>query len=579
VVQHGRLVLARGYGLADVEQQRPVVAEETLFHIGSNTKLFTWTAVMQQVEAGRLDLNTDVNAYLDFTVPATFPRPITLEHLMTHTAGFENRDFGWLAADAGSIQPLGTWLRENLPARVRPVGEQVGYSNYGTALAGYIVERISGTLFLDYLEQRLFRPLGMTSSTPRQPPEPALAARVARGYALENGQLKEQTLLPYQGTPAGTTRATAPDIARFMLAHLNDGRLGDAVILSPASVVEMRRTLFRVDPRVNGMAHGFIEMDRNGQRILGHLGSAAPLYYSVLALFPDHDIGVFVAYNADTARPLTVGNETLAAFADRVFPVERAGSEITSRPEAAAGMDEFVGQYRRNNFGGSYTTTEKLGRLLSAVTDRTIHNPGDGTLEVRSRLSGTARFVEMSPDFFQQPEGEDAVVFRRDSSGRVAWAAFSGEPIYAFERVSLTESTSFNIAWLGSASALLASAPVAALVSRIRSASGPRVPRAQRIARWVGSAVAAVELGFLVALIFVLSDPAPVMGRYERLQAVLILPLLGIVLSVLMVGFATLAWRQRWWSLPARIHYTTVALASVALIAFQANWNLIGFRF
>jgi hypothetical protein len=312
---------------------------------------------------------------------------------------------------------------------------------------------------------------------------------------------------------------------------------------------------------------------------VGHIGSAAPLYYSLLAVFPDHDLGVFVAYNADTARPLTVGNETLAAFTDRFFPVDRTAPEAAPRSGTARRMDEFVGQYRRNNFGGSYTTIEKLGRLLTAVTDRSVVSQGDGTIDVHSRLSGSARFVEITPDFFRQLQGEDAIVFRRDASDRVAWAAFSGEPIYTFERVTLLESASFNIAVLGSASALLASAPLAALGARFRRqplmARSPGIPR---IARMVGIAVAAAELGFLFALILVISDSAPIMGRYERLQAVLLLPLLGTCLSALMAGLAALAWRQRWWTLAARVHYTAVALASIAFIAFAASWNLIGFR-
>jgi CubicO group peptidase (beta-lactamase class C family) len=143
VVRYGRLLLAKGYGWADVEEQEPVAAERTLFHIGSNTKLFTWTAVMQLVEEGRLDLDADVNAYLDFRIPDTYPPPITLKHLMTHTAGFENRDIGMAASSPETVVPIGRWLATHIPARVRQPGVEAGYSNYGTGLAGYILERVS----------------------------------------------------------------------------------------------------------------------------------------------------------------------------------------------------------------------------------------------------------------------------------------------------------------------------------------------------------------------------------------------------------------------------------------------------
>jgi CubicO group peptidase (beta-lactamase class C family) len=95
VVKEGKLLFAKGYGSANIEENRPVVASETLFRIGSVTKLFTWTAVMQLAEQHRLDLNADVNSYLDsFKIPDTYPQPITMAQLMTHTAGFEDRQIG-----------------------------------------------------------------------------------------------------------------------------------------------------------------------------------------------------------------------------------------------------------------------------------------------------------------------------------------------------------------------------------------------------------------------------------------------------------------------------------------------------
>jgi hypothetical protein len=161
VVRGREVTFVQGYGLADVDRRVPVDPETTLFHIGSNGKLFTWTAVMQLVEQGRLDLNVDINTYLDFRVPATYPEPITLAHLMTHTAGFENRDLGWLAPSPEAVMPLGRWLAANLPSRVRPPGREAGYSNYGTALAGYIVERVAGVSYPDYVEERLLVLVGL----------------------------------------------------------------------------------------------------------------------------------------------------------------------------------------------------------------------------------------------------------------------------------------------------------------------------------------------------------------------------------------------------------------------------------
>jgi|SRR5680860_667054 len=171
VVRDGTLLTARGYGYADVEQKQSVVADQTIFLTGSTGKLFTWTAVMQLVEQGKLDLDADVNTYLDFQIPATYPAPIRLKHLMSHSAGFEDRAFIF-ARDPGELLPLGPYLARNTPRRVRPPGVLSAYSNYGAALAGYIVERVAQKPFAHYMAEHIFAPLQMRHSSFEQPLPP-----------------------------------------------------------------------------------------------------------------------------------------------------------------------------------------------------------------------------------------------------------------------------------------------------------------------------------------------------------------------------------------------------------------------
>ena len=580
VVQDGELAFARGYGLADLDRQAPVVADRTLFHIGSNAKLLTWTAVMQLVERGELDLEADVNRYLDLHVPATYPEPITLERLLAHTAGFENRDFGWLAPGPDEVTPLGPWLAANLPARVRPPGQEAGYSNYGAALAGYIVERVSGLAYSDYVEQRILRPLQMERSTVRQVVPERLAPDASKGYLVTPDGFQEQPLYTYQGLPAGTVRATATDVARFMLAHLQDGRYGQARLLAEPTARQMRQTLFRPDPRLNGLAYGFLELDRNGQRVVGHYGSAAPVHYSLLALLPDEGVGLFVAYNADSARPLTIGNETIAAFLDHFYPASSA-APLVARPDFATRAEQFTGEYQRNNFGGSYTTVEKIGRVLGGPTNRQVRNPGDGTLEVASGLFGTQRFVEVEPDLFGEVDGQERLLFRRDRQGRVVEAFISGEPEYAFERLSLADQPGFNQLLLLASVALFLSALLAAAGGWLLGRRGPARTEEPlgRLARRVAVGAAGVSLLFLVGLLLALGDPAPLMGDYSRLRALLLLPLFGSALSVGTLLLALLAWRRRLWRRPARLHYTAVALGGLGFTWFLIHWNLLGYHF
>ena len=139
IVKDDAVLLTRAYGFADVEKRIPVSAEQTLFRPASISKLFTWTAVMQQVEAGKLDLDGDINDYLDFKIEGYGGAPIKLRHLLTHTAGFEESLLDLLVEDVAKVKPLGEALKDGIPARIYPPGTVPAYSNYGASLGGYIV--------------------------------------------------------------------------------------------------------------------------------------------------------------------------------------------------------------------------------------------------------------------------------------------------------------------------------------------------------------------------------------------------------------------------------------------------------
>src|SRR5438132_3132782 len=182
VVKDGNVLFQKGYGYADVEAKRPVLPDQTLFRPGSISKLFTATAVMQLVEQGKLDLDRDVNEYLDFAIPKIYPEPITLRRLLTHTAGFEETLKDLFVAHESDLKPLRTYLVNQMPARIFQPGKIPSYSNYGFTLAGYIVERVSGEKFERYIENHILKPLPMTNSTFDQPLPPQLASQMSRGY-------------------------------------------------------------------------------------------------------------------------------------------------------------------------------------------------------------------------------------------------------------------------------------------------------------------------------------------------------------------------------------------------------------
>ncbi len=295
VVRDGKLLFAKGYGWADLAKHVPVDPEKTLFRIGSVSKLFTWTALMQLVDEGKVDLHADVNKYLDFKIPDTYPgHPITVWNLMTHTPGFEDRGFSLFSETS---EPRGRFLAEHIPARVRLPGTYSAYSNYGAALAGYIVERVSGQSWESYVRQHIFEPLGMQHAAMEQPLPKDIAGDMSVGYAKggEEPQPKEfETLLPM--APAGSGSVSAEDMGRFMIAQLQNGEFEGRRILSDSIARLMHSRQFAHDPRLPAFDLGFYEQDSHGVHIIGH-GGDTQWFHSDLSLFPDENLGVFVSYN------------------------------------------------------------------------------------------------------------------------------------------------------------------------------------------------------------------------------------------------------------------------------------------
>jgi CubicO group peptidase (beta-lactamase class C family) len=262
---------------------------------------------MQLVEQGKLDLNADVNRYIDFQIPSTYPQPITLQHLMTHTAGFEDDPRELIGDDPAQMRSMADWLPRRMPGRVRPPGTYAAYSNWATALAGYIIQRVSGESFEEYLEKHILEPLGMTHTSTRQPLPPALSSGMSQGYEWKEGRyLPHKWEILIGAVPAGSITSTATDMARFMIAHLQDGRLGDQRILAETTARRMHARVFGHDPRLPGFALGFYEKDSHGLHIIGH-GGDSQWFHTDLALVPSESLGVFVSYNTDTGGSLSFG--------------------------------------------------------------------------------------------------------------------------------------------------------------------------------------------------------------------------------------------------------------------------------
>ncbi len=579
VVRDGQALLAKGYGYADVARAIPVCPEATIFQIGSTTKLFTWTAVMQLAEQGQLNLDADINTYLDFKIPATYPEPITLRHLMGHTAGFEDISLGMFPYRLEQVQPLGKALATQIPARVRPPGQISAYSNYGADLAGYIVERVSGLPYEQYVEKNIFQPLGMTQTTARQPSPPALAPDVSLGYTSVNEVFEPQPVQWLRTQPSGAISSTAMDMAHFMIAHLQNGRFGEARILQEQTAEKMHSTLFRMDGRVSGFAYGFFERDMNGQRVIGHAGSTL-VFNSDLILLPNDNLGLFVSSNTYGTDVLI--EEFITAFMDHYYPV----AQEASTPPISSGLPpaSFAGSYRLTR--ASYTSFEKIKGLLLTLD---VTAASDGTLLLTAPLTTLQlRLAPAAPLLFREDTSGLPVAFRRDTSGSITHFLIGNRPDQTYEKVAWFETPSFHIGLLLVCSILFLTVPVAALggwlITRRKRAGTVQPSAPARGGRWLLGIVAALYLLALANFIqaffinFETTARAVTGGDLSGVNLLLLLWLVPAILTVGTVVFAILAWKNRYWSTIARVHYTLVTLAALAIVWFLNYWNLLGWR-
>jgi CubicO group peptidase (beta-lactamase class C family) len=581
VVKDGQLLAANGYGYADVEQQQRVAADRTIFLTGSTGKLFTWTAVMQLVEQGKLDLDADVNTYLDFQIPATYPEPITLKHLMSHSAGFEDHAFIY-AHEPGELLPLGTYLARNIPARIQPPGTLSAYSNYGTALAGYIVERVAHEPFAQYVADHIFAPLQMNRSSFEQPLPATLQVDLTRSYAYTN-ETFERVPPKYIRTPStGASVATVTDMANFMIAHLEDGSYDGARILEPATVQQMHTRLWTQDARVNGFAHGFAETTLNGQRILRHEGEVPGNGCSALMLLPEHRVGLYVAYNG--MCDMTTGTRLWHAFLDRYYPAPTS-TLIQPVANAQAEFQELAGSYRSSR--RSVTTFSKLMVLTGGpLGDITVSVEQDGTLRTEGLGPQPLRWVQTEPGMFRPAGDADTIygglVFRPSVDGTRRVLLVENVPYRAYEQIAWYQNAGFNVGLVVICLIIfLVTLALAALAVLLRNGKWAvfRPARALRRARGLMALADLLYLLFPIGLLVLAAD-AITYGVTPVLFVVFVVPLIATALVVASLIFAARGWHdQAWGGVIGRAHYAGAILAAAALVGWLYAWNLLGFRF
>ena len=575
VVRDTALLFAKGYGYADVAKQTPVDPATTLFRNGSITKTFTWTAVMQLVEQGKLDLDADINTYLDFRIPPTYPQAITLRHILTHTPGFEEDSRELFTEDSTRIRPMGEWLPAHMPERVRPPGTYSSYSNWATATAGYIVERVSGMPYDDYIDRHILQPLGMVNATTRQPLPAALAPQISTWYKWSNGRFEPQKFEMITGAwPAGSMSVSATDMATWMLAHLNNGIHRGQRILAESTAVLMRTRLQGHDPRIPGFAYGFYEQTTSGPRAVGH-GGDTQWFHSDMMLLPEERVGVYISTNTDKG-----GEVSFKPFTDDFL----AHYYPTPLPAIAPARDDreanqrFAGEYLMNRM--SYTTFQKAFNLGGGIK---VSVADSGALLVNSPL-GPMRLVQVDSLLFRDVASHDLVAFTADGDGNITHGYLSLLPMATLEKTSALGAPSFHQIVLGLGVVMFVGILIAAflrLFSGRPATASTSDDTLVRRGRWLMIVAALCMVAFVIAIAAVASDLQSLLlsGDLGALKAVLTLPVIAGIVALAAAAVCVVQWMRGAGTRGSRLRYTLAVAMTFVMLWSLNTWNLLGWRF
>jgi CubicO group peptidase (beta-lactamase class C family) len=575
VVKDGKVIFAKGYGYSDVEKRTPVTPDATLFRPGSISKLFTWTSVMQLAEQGKVDLDADVNEYIDFKIPPAFDKPITLKNIMTHTAGFEETARDLFVADAQHMRSLEQYVKQHVPDRIFPPGIVPAYSNYATTLAGYIVQRVSGKPFEQYVQDNIYTPLDMQRSTFVQPLPDNLKTMMSNGY--KKGSEKAQSFEFVEAYPAGSVSTSALNMCNFMIAHLQNGQFEGKQILKQETAKQMHSRLYTPDERLNAMAYGFYEESHNGKRIIGHGGDTV-FFHSDLHLILDENVGFFVSYNSAGKGELSPRTVLFEEFLDRYFPyTPPAGEKVPSTKQDA------------KEVAGFYETSRRVATSFLALTTpldeaKVIPND-DGTISV-DPLKGTngqlKKYEEISPFLFREVHGQDHVAFKKDAAGN--WQFQIDWPIFIFQKVVLFHSKVFVLGVLIFGLTLVGLTvllwPVAAMIRKHYGkplAYSPSESKLRLVVRIVCILFLLFYIGWFSALS--LSDnPANINGLPPW---IILFSTLGVLCTMGTIFVCVNAMRSlrspdRWiWT---KLSDVLLAIGCIGLVWFAFTWNLMNFN-
>jgi CubicO group peptidase (beta-lactamase class C family) len=574
VVREDETLYSQGFGYSDLQEKTKVDPDSSLFRIGSISKVFIWTAVMQLYQKGILDLNADINQYLgDFSLKKKDGQRITLKNLMSHSAGFEDRVLGVFGEDEKTLLPLGELLSKEMPAQVRPPNSHVSYSNHGSALAALIVEKVSGVDFHTYVEENILSPLGMDQSTFKQPVPERLQPFLANGYSSTS----DPNPKPFEYirvSPAGAVSSSGSDMAKLMKAFLGEGNFNGVSILDTTTFREMVQPAFTQHTSINPMLHGLLDLSRNQYRVYGHFGDTF-WFHSMMVLIPEEKMGIYLSLNG--AKGGLTYLSFFEQFMNAFFP-ENEPLPIQEIDLSDGYFDPLAGDYKMNRYSRS-----DLTKIMSLFLRFKVEKESNQYLRIESPF-GSFLYEPRDSLVFRKQGGSDQIAFGKNDQGKISYLYADLMPMLALEKAPWYESQSLHLSiFLISLLAnffILWFWPMVFLSRRRFYPTDPNrryLPLSSKFLAWVN---ALLFLIFVIGLSVILSDPFSVAVVIPNsLKVLLILPILFSAISLMMFihslkifEISAITWRTK-------IFYFLLVIINLSVVLQMFYWNLLGWQY
>ncbi|WP_239094055.1 serine hydrolase domain-containing protein [Bacillus sp. B15-48] len=579
VVKDNEILYEQGFGFANLEKGLEVDPSGSLFRIGSVTKLFTATAIMQLVELGLVDVEANVNDYLtDFQIDTKDFQPVRVKHLLTHTAGFDELIIGMAAEHYRERKPLRNYLKENQPKMLREPGQYIQYSNYGMGLLGLVIEEVSGLSYEQYIEDHILKPLGMNDTHVVM--NPTVYEQLAREYFPIGDGFKEEPLYDFHFPPAGSVLATAEDMAQFMLLHLNNGTWNGATVINENTAKLMHERQFSQHPSVQGFGFSFFERLQNSHRFLEHGGNTGGTN-SMLMIDKDRNIGVFIANNGYAGALMTA--EFPQTFINHFYPISESAAVIED-------LENIIEETNLKRYEGSYYTNrysrEDVSKITLALSPSIKISQGSNRSLLVQFLNQERRFIQVEPLVFFDPKTVQYIAFEEDGKGNITHMFDSSS--FVFEKGSWYQNVLLHGILIGLFFLLSVGTGLILIVKLIKkivkrkkeSSTIVRQPSWYKNPGKLNILICMSFLLYLAVLLIGISQMDGIVSVFLDLPLAVQLALYIPVLTILLVIIQGVVLLKSWFAKSGgpfvkQLYYTAVLFLAVSVVLVLRYYNLV----